>query len=74
LRKIKSKEWGGDKRVVTIENVNINGKTASAKVIQKGTKSTFVSTMILLKDSTGNWTIVSDTHVIKYCEQKMLWY
>jgi hypothetical protein len=51
--------------VVTIENVNVNGKTASAKVIQKRTKSTFVSTMILLKDSTGNLTIVIGTPVIE---------
>jgi ketosteroid isomerase-like protein len=65
LEKIKSKEWGGDTRVITIKNVNVNGKTASAKVIQKGTKSTFVSTMVLLKDNAGNWKIVCDIPIIE---------
>ena len=65
LEKIKSKEWGGDTRAITIKNVNVNGKTASAKVIQKGGKSTFVSTMVLLKDSSGNWKIVSDIPIIE---------
>ena len=64
LEKIKSKEYGGDKRVVTIENVVINGATASAKVTFKGSKMTFVSILVLIQDANGNWKLVSDIPTI----------
>ena len=64
ISKIKSKEWGGDKRSVRIENININSKTAMAKVIFKGSKMTFVSLMTLVKDADGNWKLMSDVPVI----------
>lgn len=64
LEKIKSKEYGGDKRVVTIENVVINGATASAKVTFKGSKMTFVSILVLIQDANGNWKLVSDVPIL----------
>lgn len=64
LGKIRSKEFGGDKRDVTIENVLINGKTASAKVTFKGAKMTFISIITLVKDADGNWLMMSDTPTI----------
>lgn len=60
LDKIRNKEFGGDSRKVTIENVLINGETASAKVTFKGAKMTFVSLMTLVKTAEGNWMLVSD--------------
>lgn len=65
LDKIKSKEYGGDVRILTIENVLINGTTASAKVTFKGTKITFVSLIILVKDLEGNWKLISDVPMVK---------
>lgn len=65
LEKIKSKEYGGDKRVLTIDNVLINGTTASAKVTFKGTKMTFVSLIILIQDSEGDWKLISDVPIIE---------
>jgi len=64
LDKIKSKEWGGDKRILTISDVNVNGNTAMAKVIFKGSKMTFVSLITLVKDSNGKWKLISDIPVI----------
>ncbi|MEL6559208.1 MAG: nuclear transport factor 2 family protein [Bacteroidota bacterium] len=64
ISKIKSKEWGGDKRIVEIENISVNSKTAMAKVVFKGSKMTFVSLMTLVKDANGNWKLMSDVPVI----------
>lgn len=60
LEKIRSKEFGGDKREVSIENVTINGNNASAKVIMKGSKMTFVSILVLVKNANGTWQIIYD--------------
>lgn len=64
LGKIKSKEWGGEKRKVTIGDINVNGNTASANVIFVG-KITFNSTLILVKDANAKWKLVSDIPVIQ---------
>ncbi|WP_420321851.1 nuclear transport factor 2 family protein [Flagellimonas sp.] len=60
LQKIGSKEWGGDKRELTFDNIVVNGNTACAKVIMKGQKSTFQSLLLLVKDNKGSWKLVSD--------------
>jgi hypothetical protein len=60
LAKIKNKEFGGDKREVTISNVTINGNTANALVSFKGSKMTFVSTLLLVLTSEGKWKLVAD--------------
>ena len=60
LEKIKSKEYGGDTTVVIIENIVINGKTATAKVTSIGTRMTFVSMSILIQEPDGNWKLLSD--------------
>ena len=65
LQKIKSKEYGGDTRVLTIENVVVNGTTASAKVTFKGTKMTFISIVILIQDLDGTWKLLCDTPIVK---------
>jgi ketosteroid isomerase-like protein len=64
IEKIRTKEYGGEKRTVTIESITINGNTASAKVVMKGTKMTFVSLFELVKGSDGQWKIVSDMPTI----------
>src|SRR5688572_28322746 len=64
LAKIESKEFGGDTRRVTIDQITLNGNSATAKVTMTGTKLTFVSLMILIKDKDGNWKIVSDTPTV----------
>lgn len=64
LEKIKSKEWGGDSRDLTIENVLVNGNTASAKVTFKSEKMTFISILILIKNKEGQWKLISDLPVI----------
>jgi hypothetical protein len=64
LEKIKSKEWGGDKRTAIIENVIINGNTSVAKVTFKGKKATFISLINLVKNAKGEWKLISDTPVM----------
>ena len=64
LEKINSKEYGGDKRVLTIDNIIINGTTASAKVSFKGTKMTFNSLILLIQNANGKWKLISDVPII----------
>lgn len=65
LEKIKSKEYGGDKRELTMENVVINGTTASAKVTFKGSKMTFISIIVLIQNADDEWKLVSDVPIVK---------
>lgn len=65
LKKIKTKEWGGDSRELTIENIVINGTVSSAKVTFKGKKATIVSILILVKNEKGIWKLVNDTPIFK---------
>ncbi|MBR08336.1 MAG: hypothetical protein CMP48_11760 [Rickettsiales bacterium] len=65
LSKIQSKEWGGDQRQITIEDVVIVGKNASAKVTSVGQKSTMVSLLQLVQTASGSWQIVSDLPAMK---------
>ena len=61
LEKVKNKEFGGDDRTVTVENVVINGNTASTKVTFKGKRATFTSIIVLVKTKEGKWKLISDT-------------
>jgi ketosteroid isomerase-like protein len=65
LKKVKSKEYGGDNRELTIENVVLNGTIASAKVTFKGSKMTFVSILVLIQNTKGEWKLVSDVPIVK---------
>lgn len=65
LQKIKSKEWGGDKRTVAIERISVIGNNAQAQVIFQGQKMTFISLISLVKDSNGDWKLINDTPTIK---------
>lgn len=65
LEKIKSKEYGGDNRDLTIENTVVSGTTASAKVTFKGSKMTFISLIVLIQDLEGNWKLICDTPIVK---------
>ena len=60
LGKIRTKEFGGDKRQVKIENLDINDKTATAKVTFRGSKLTLATYLLLIKTHSGNWKVVSD--------------
>lgn len=64
LKKIKTKEWGGDQRTVSIKQTTINGPTANVKVILKGNKSTMTSLITLIKTKAGKWKIISDVPTI----------
>lgn len=64
LQKIASKEWGGDKRAVTVLDVVVNGNTATAKVMFEGAKMSFASLLVLVEDANGAWKIVSDVPVM----------
>ncbi len=65
LQKIKSKEFGGDDRDISFENFLVNGTSASAKVVLKGKKMTFVSLITLVKDKNDDWKLVSDTPMVQ---------
>ena len=60
LDKIRAKEFGGDQRKVSIEEVIINGETASAKVTFEGSKMSFVSLFQFVKNADGNWLIINE--------------
>lgn len=64
LEKIKSKEFGGDDRSLTIHSITINGTTALAKASFKGKKMTFVSLLSLVKNDKGNWLLINDMPMI----------
>lgn len=65
LQKINSKEFGGDNRVVTFQQLVLNGNTACVKATLKGQKLTFTSIFLLVKNDTGRWNIVSETPVVQ---------
>jgi ketosteroid isomerase-like protein len=64
VEKVRTKEYGGDNRALTIENVVINGTAASAKVIFKGKKNTVIALIQLIKNEKGDWKLVSDIPII----------
>lgn len=65
LDKIRAKEFGGDTREVTIEEVLINGNTASAKITYAGANMTFTSLSTLVQDEDGQWKMLSEMPVVK---------
>ncbi len=60
LEKIKTKEFGGDKRSLTFKEIVTNGSTATAKVEFKGRKMTVTSLLTLVRDHQGSWKLISD--------------
>lgn len=64
LAKIESKEWGGDQRQLTFEDLVVNGTTASTKVTFAGAQMTFVSLVTLVKNQEGNWQLISEVPMI----------
>ncbi len=60
LEKIRTKVFGGDNRKLTFNAVLINSNTASVKVTMEGKKATFISILQLLKNSQGEWKLISD--------------
>jgi hypothetical protein len=64
LDKIKSKEFGGDNRTVDVKHLTINGNTAFVLVKFTGSKMTSSNIILLVKDKTGHWLLISDTPVI----------
>ena len=64
LEKIRTKEFGGQKREITITGIMTNGNTAVAKVIFKGSKMSVSSLIELVKTNTGIWLISSETPVM----------
>jgi ketosteroid isomerase-like protein len=65
LEKIRTKEFGGDKRTLEFKEVIVNGTTATAQVSFKGAKMTFVSLLMLIKNEQGDWKLVSDTPIVQ---------
>lgn len=59
LGKIKSKEFGGETREVTIHQLDINGNLAMAKVKFTG-EMTFTSYLLFAQGVDGEWRLVSD--------------
>lgn len=65
VEKIRSKEFGGDDRDVTISDIVVSGTTASAKVRYKGKKMTSVSLVTLIQNPSGDWKMVNETPIIE---------
>ena len=64
IEKIRAKEFGGDTRTLTFENVQVNGNTAVAQVLFKGQKMSFNSLLTLTQNAKGDWQLVQDCPVI----------
>lgn len=64
LKKIESKEFGGDKRSLEFMEIVLNGNTATAKVLFKGSKMTATSLITLVKHKNGQWKLINDVPVI----------
>ncbi len=64
LQKIKSKEFGGDTRTITIHSIVVNGTIANVNLTLKGKEMTFTSLLTLLKNNEGKWLIISDAPMI----------
>jgi Putative lumazine-binding len=64
LQKIRSKEFGGDKRNVKIEQIIIIKNNASAQATFFGSKMTVVTLLQLIKTQDGYWKIVNDLPAI----------
>ena len=60
LKKIRSGEWGGQKRQVNVEWSNIKGNTASAMVSFTGKDSSFSTFLQFAKNQDESWKIVND--------------
>lgn len=60
LNKVSSKEFGGDSRTVEIENLVINGTTASVQVNFTGEKLSYRSIIVLVKNADNDWKLVAD--------------
>ena len=66
LSKIRSKEWGGDKRTVNIEQVQItDDANAVVKAIFIGDKADFHGYYSLINND-GTWQIVQDFVTAKF--------
>jgi len=60
LDMIEKKVWGGDKRQIDIELLDVNGGlTAEARVTMKGSKATFHNYLALVHHQ-GAWKVVQD--------------
>ena len=60
LGKFEQKEWGGDRRKVTVENIEVfDGLNAVAKVVSDGEKAQMRSLFSLVKVG-GEWKIIGE--------------
>ncbi len=64
LQKIRTKEFGGDKRSIEIQNIEVNGLCASARVKMTGAKLSTVSFIQLVRNAKGQWKLVEDIPTI----------
>jgi len=60
LEKIQNKEFGGEERKVEIHSIDVNGKTAQAKVSFKGDAMTFTSYLNFVQVASGEWKLIQD--------------
>jgi Putative lumazine-binding len=60
IQKIRLKEFGGDKREVTIEHITIVKNNAQVQVTFKGSKMTIVTLIQLVKNKDGVWKVLND--------------
>lgn len=65
LQLLTDKKIGGDARKVTFSAIDINGNNASVKAIFQGEKLTFTTYLLLVKETSGEWKLISDMPVIE---------
>lgn len=65
LNMLGEKKLGGDKAVVKTESINVNGNNAVVNTVFKSDKMSMRLYLLLAKDVSGIWKIVSDLPTIE---------
>ncbi len=65
LNMLGEKKLGGDKAVVNTESINVNGNNAVVNTVFKSDKMSMRLYLLLAKDVSGTWKIVSDLPTIE---------
>ncbi|HMO40711.1 MAG TPA: nuclear transport factor 2 family protein [Saprospiraceae bacterium] len=65
LQMLRDKQFGGDRRSVTIYTLDINGNNAMVKATFAGQQMTTTNYLLLAKTEQGHWRIVSDMPTVE---------
>jgi hypothetical protein len=65
LQLLKAGKIGGEKRTVEIKSIDIEAHIASAKIVFKSDKTTFITFQSFILNQHGNWQLIADMPFLK---------